>query len=134
MSIEFVAHIVGVEDDEDCSVAGIAECDDGSGRSLVFQAGAEPPDDQDVRLGMDTYCLVTEHHGTAYGCVRELTVDGDRMRVVLDSDALGDLGLSDAEIEIRLAVQPASIDALPNSLARILTYGRPNAQPALLQL
>lgn len=55
MSIEFVAHVIGVDDDEDCSVAGIAEWDDGSGRSLVFQAGIEPPDEQDVRLGMDTY-------------------------------------------------------------------------------
>lgn len=56
------------------------------------------------------------------------------MRVMLDIDALGDLGLDDADIEIRLAVPPASIDLLRTYLGRILTYGRPKAQPALLRL
>jgi hypothetical protein len=42
---------------------------------------------------MDTHCVVTENHATAYGCVRELTIDGDRMQVIIASDALADLGL-----------------------------------------
>ena len=65
LPIEFVARAAGV-DDEDRLVAAVAERDDGTGRTLVFQAGHEPPDEQEVRLGMDTYCLVTENHGTVY--------------------------------------------------------------------
>jgi hypothetical protein len=59
MPMEFVARVAGV-DDEYCMVAAVAERDDGTGRALMFQAGHEPPDEQDVRLGMDTYCVVTE--------------------------------------------------------------------------
>lgn len=87
MPIEFVAHVTGV-DDEYCLVAGVAERDDGTGRALMFQAAHEPPDEQEVRLGMDTYCLVTENQATAYGCVRELAIDGERMHVVVSQEAL----------------------------------------------
>ncbi|GAA4946235.1 Imm10 family immunity protein [Actinoplanes utahensis] len=133
MPIEFVAHVTGV-DDEDCLVAGIAERADGTGRALIFQAGQEPPDDQDVRLGLDTYCLVTENHGTAYGCVRELTIDGDRLHLEVSADALDDLGLTDTAIRVRLAVPPASIEVLRDHLGRILIYGRADARPAVLRL
>jgi hypothetical protein len=100
----------------------------------MFQAAHEPPDEQEVRLGMDTYCLVTENHATAYGCVRELTIDGDRMHVVISQEALADLGLDDASIQVHLAVQPESVEVLREYLGRILTYGRPDARPAVLRL
>ena len=132
MPIEFVARIAGV-DDEVCLVAAVAEWHDGTGRALIFQAGLEPPDDQDVGLGHDTHYLVTEARGTAYGCVRELTIDGNRMHVVIDQQALADLDLTDAEIQIELAVAPESIELLRQYLSRILTYGRPEAQPAVLR-
>jgi hypothetical protein len=83
---------------------------------------------------MDTYCLVTENQGTAYGCVRELTIDGDRMQVVIAPDALADLGLDDAEIRVQLAVEAQSVEVLREYLGRILTYGRPEARPAVLRL
>jgi Immunity protein 10 len=133
MPIEFVAHLAGV-DDEYCLVAAVSERDDGTGRTLMFQAGREPPDEQDVRLGMDTHCLVTENQGTAYGCVRELTIDGDRMRVIIAPDALADLGLDDAEIRVQLAAEAHSVELVREYLRRILTYGRPEAQPAILRL
>jgi hypothetical protein len=133
MPIEFVAHVAGV-DDEYCLVAAVAERDDGTGRALMFQAGDEPPDEQDVRLGQDTHCLVTENHGTAYGCVRELTLDGDRLHVIIARDALAALGLDDAEIRVHLAVEAHSVEVLREYLRRILTYGRPDAQPAVLRL
>ena len=133
MPIEFVAPVTGV-DDEYCLVAGVAEREDGTGRTLLFQASHEAPDEQDVRLGMDTYCLVTENHATAYGCVRELTIDGDRMHVVISQDALTDLGLDDASILVQLAVEPQSVDVLREYLGRILTYGRSDARPAVMRL
>jgi hypothetical protein len=133
MSIEFIARVAGV-DDEHCLVAAVAEREDGTGRALMFQAGDEPPDEQEVRLGMDTYCVVTEAQGTAYGCVRELTIDGDRMRVVISDEVLADLGLDHGVIEVQLAVPPESVEILRDYLGRILTYGRPDARPTVLQL
>jgi hypothetical protein len=130
MPIEFAAHLAGV-DDEPCLVAAIAEHIDGSGRALMFQAGDEPPDEQDVRLGMDTHCLVTENHGTACGCVRELTINGNQMHVIVAQDALADLGLNHSEIRVQLVVEPHSIEILREYLGRILTYGRPDARPTV---
>jgi hypothetical protein len=66
MPIEFVAHLTGV-DDEYCLVAAVSERDDGASRTLMFQAGHEPLDEQDVRLGMDTHCLVTENQAPRTG-------------------------------------------------------------------
>ena len=133
MVIKFVAHVSGV-DDEDGLVAGVAENEDGTGRTLLFQAAGEPPDEQDVQLGMDTYCLVTEDQGTAYGCVRELTIDGTRMTVVVGREHLSDLGLSDEAIDVELAVPPEAVEVLRESLGRFLTYGRSDARPAVLRL
>lgn len=133
MSIEFVARVAGV-DDEYCLVAAVAERADGTGRALMFQASDEAPDEEDVSLGMDTYCVVTEDQGTAYGCVRELSIDGDRMRVRLTDEALADLGLSDGVMDVQLAVPPEAVEALREYLRRILAYGRFDAQPMVLRL
>ncbi len=133
MTIEFVARVSGV-DDEDVLVAGVAEHEDGTGRTLLFQASSEPADEQEVGLGMDTYCLVTEGQGTAYGCVRELTIAGTRMTVVVGSEHLSDLGLDDAVIDVELAVPSESVEVLREYLSRILTYGRADARPSILRL
>ncbi|WP_460064320.1 hypothetical protein [Streptomyces sp. YKOK-I1] len=58
---------------------------------------------------MDTHCLVTPDQGTAYGCVREVELDGEVLRVTLE---------------------PSSLEVLP----RILAYGRPDARPRLIKL
>ncbi|WP_030443556.1 Imm10 family immunity protein [Actinoplanes subtropicus] len=133
MPIEFIARVAGV-DDEYCLVAAVAEHENGTGRALMFQAALEDPDEQDVLLQMDTHCLVTEDQGTAYGCVRELTIDGDRMHVSLAQEALADLGLDDAVVEVQLAVDRQSVEVLREYLGRILRYGRPDARPAVLRL
>ncbi|MFI5910272.1 Imm10 family immunity protein [Dactylosporangium sp. NPDC051541] len=130
MLIEFVASV----DEEECLVAAVGERGDGTGRALIFQAGDEPPDAQDVQLVMDTYCLVTERHGTAYGCVRELSIDGDRLRVVVNEAARADLGLEDTEIIVELAADPQSLATFRAYLARILTYGRLDTRSAVLRL
>jgi Immunity protein 10 len=131
--IEFVARVAGV-DDEYCLVAAVAERDDGTGRTLMFQAADEPPDEQEVSLGLDTYCVVTETEATAYGCVKQLSIIGDQLHLVVSDEAREDLGLADTEVRVHLAVPPESIDTLRNHLKRILTYGRPEAHPAPLHL
>ena len=133
MPMMFTASVAGV-DDGDCLVAGVAERGDGTGRELIFQASIEEPDEQDVDLGMDTYCLVTEQQGTSYGCVQELTIDGDRLRLLLREGAWEDLGLPDSAIEVRLAVDTHAIDQLRESLRQIMSYGRESARPSVLRL
>lgn len=73
MTYRFTARAARTEIDPDgyFTEAALAEGEDGSGFILMFMAGEEEPDDQEVALGMDTHCLVTAGQGTAYGCVRE---------------------------------------------------------------
>ena len=49
-------------------VLAFAEQPDGTGRAVIFQIDASR-DDQDMALGMDTYCVVTEDAATYYGGV-----------------------------------------------------------------
>ncbi|MGC9671581.1 Imm10 family immunity protein [Planosporangium sp. 12N6] len=133
MTMRFTARVAGV-DDSDCLVAGVAEHEDSTGRSLIFQAAQEPPDDQEIRLGMDTYCLVTESQGTAYGCVEEIVIDRDQLRIVLRKDALADLDLNDDVVEVELAADPEATQTFRDMLREILAYGRDNARPTVVRL
>ncbi|MGX1676308.1 hypothetical protein [Streptomyces sp. NPDC055400] len=91
MTDRFTARAARTEIDPDGYVteAALAEEGDGSGFILMFMAGEEEPDDQEVALGMDTHCLVTAGHGTAYGCVRQAVLTGNVLRISLAPEALG---------------------------------------------
>jgi hypothetical protein len=122
--IRFVARVLHSEEQPEnaCALAAIAEDDGGFG--LIFQCGLAEPDEQDVALGMDCHCLVTTDGGTAYGCVEEIALDGDVLRIVLDPASLADLELDDAEIEVTLALADADVAELRSGLRRVLGYGR----------
>src|SRR5258705_516821 len=115
MPLRFTAHTAGV-DDTDCLVAGVAETADGDGHSLIFQASLYPADEQEIGLGMDSYCLATESHATAYGCIDEVILDGDELRLSLRPEALDELDLDDPSIVVRLAAGPESIHAFREML------------------
>ncbi len=115
-------------------MAGVAESDDEEGFSLLFMCDFEEPDAQEVSLGMDTHCLVTPDQGTAYGCVRTVELDGDVLRVTLDPSSLAALGLADPVVEALLRAPAAEMARMLEVLPRILTYGRPNARPRLINL
>ena len=102
--------------------------------SLTFMCSLYEPDEQDVALGMDSYCLVTPDQGTAYGGVSEVTLQDGMLRVVVAEDDLEALNLDEAEIEASLAVDNQSMDQLRRGLRRILLYGRPDARPAVIRL
>lgn len=114
-------------------MAGVAESDDEEAFSLLFMCGFDEPDAQEVRLGMDTHCLVTPDQGTAYGCVREVELDGDVLRVTLDPLSLDDLGLADPVVEVLLRAPAADVARLREVLPRILVYGRSDARPRLIR-
>ena len=123
MPLKFIARSSGTDDENDVLVAGLAEGADGSGRVLFFEAGAD-----------DSYCLATEGPGTAYGCVRELTIDGDRLAIVVRDEAVATLGLGDPSILVQLAVDAQSVAALRHHLVRILSHGHADDRPAVLRL
>ncbi|MEV6260687.1 Imm10 family immunity protein [Streptomyces sp. NPDC051784] len=131
MTYRFTARAARTELDPDgyFTEAALAEGEDGSGFILMFMAGEEEPDDQEVALGMDTHCLVTAGQGTAYGCVREAVLTGNVLRISLNPEALGDLRLSDSEIEAVIEAPREDIDQFRGVLAQVLTYGRADAVP-----
>ncbi|MFB7220843.1 Imm10 family immunity protein [Streptomyces sp. NPDC056227] len=135
MTYRFTARIAcGFDDpdEDDCMMAGVAESNDEEGFSLLFMCDFDEPDAQEVSLGMDTHCLVTPDQGTAYGCVREVELDGDVLRVTLDPASLNDLGLTNPVVEALLRAPAADVTRMREVLPRILAYGRPDARPSLI--
>ncbi|MFD7462828.1 MULTISPECIES: Imm10 family immunity protein [unclassified Streptomyces] len=131
MTYRFTARAAGAEIDPDgyFTEAGLAEREDGSGFVLLFMAGEEDPDDQEVALGIDTHCLVTAGQGTAYGCVREAVLEGNVFRVSLDPEALESLGLDDSEVEAVIEAPTEDVARFREVLAQVLAYGRADALP-----
>ncbi|MDI3390104.1 Imm10 family immunity protein [Streptomyces sp. B-S-A8] len=131
MTYRFTARAARTEIDPDgyFTEAALAEREDGSGFILMFMAGEEEPDDQEVALGMDTHCLVTAGQGTAYGYVREAVLTGNVLRVSLNPEALEDLRLSDNEIEAVIDAPADDVALFREVLAQVLAYGRADAVP-----
>ncbi|MFJ5025782.1 Imm10 family immunity protein [Streptomyces goshikiensis] len=131
MTSRFTARVATTEIDPDgyFTEAALAEGEDGSGFILIFMAGEDDPDDQEIALGMDTHCLVTAGQGTAYGCVREAVLTGNVLRVSLDPEALEDLRLNDGEIEAVIEAPAEDIVLFREVLAQVLVYGRADAIP-----
>jgi hypothetical protein len=137
MTYRFTAQLAFGWDDpdtDDCMMAGMAESNEESGFSLLFMCDFDEPDEQEVSLGMDTHCLVTPDQGTAYGCVRELDLDGDVLRVTLDPASLDALGLTDPVVEAVLRAPAADVARMREVLLRVLAHGRPGARPGRVAL
>lgn len=136
MTYRFTARAVAAEFDPDNDVmtAGVAEDGDGGGFILLFMSSMGEPSRQNVSLGLDTHCLVTQDQGTAYGCVREITLSNQLLTVSLDPASRDDLGLEDAEIEAELDVPEEDIERMREVLAQVLAFGRADARPRRVEL
>ena len=136
MAFTFTARAAGAEtyEDDECFIAGVAEHEDGSGHQLTFMCGLYEPENQDIATGMDSYCLVSAGQGTAYGGVREAVLKDRVLRIAVDPSNLEALGLNDSEIEVTLDVEETKIQQFREGLRRVLTYGRPNERPTILDL
>ncbi|MEV4383066.1 Imm10 family immunity protein [Streptosporangium sp. NPDC049644] len=136
MTIIFTAQAAGADEDLEGEFlsAGVSETQDGDGMMLIFQCCTYEPDDQDIALGMDTHCVITANQGTAYGAVREIRLSDNVLRVVFDPDDLEALGLAEPEVEVALDVDQESVEQLRQGLRRILSYGRADARPHVLNL
>ncbi len=119
----FGVRAVGVEDpsEDGVVIVGLAEYPDGDGQNLIFQLGLEF-DEQDVALGMDTYCLSVETGATFYGGVTSCVLDGDLLTIGLDAEAAATLRTGE-ECRLRLMVPPESIALVAEVLRKVLTGG-----------
>ncbi|SNR86361.1 Imm10 family immunity protein [Actinacidiphila glaucinigra] len=137
MTFRFEALIAcGFDDPEQdgTMIAGIAESDDEEDFSLTFMCNFDEPDEQDVRLGFDSHCVVTPDQNTAYGCVRQVELDADVLRITLDPESVDALGLEAPIVEAVLRAPAPEVARMLEVLARILTYGRPDARPLVISL
>src|SRR5215831_6783242 len=82
------------EDDSEVYAIGIRETGAPDSWSLSFMECYDAEDPQEIRLGLDTYCLVVDPgQATHYGGVRECQLDGGRLRLALSREAAESLGI-----------------------------------------
>ncbi|MFF4097499.1 Imm10 family immunity protein [Streptomyces sp. NPDC001834] len=136
MTHRFTARVVaaGVDLDNDVMQAGFAEDEAGDGFFLLFMSNIGEPSRQNVTLGLDSHCLVTQDQGTAYGCVREVTLSNGLLTVSLDPASLDDLGLADTTIEAQLDVPDEDIERMRDVLVQVLAFGREETRPQRVDL
>jgi hypothetical protein len=124
------------EDDGDVYVVGVRESADPQSWSLLLmecddEFDADEPERDD---GMDTYCLVVDPgQATHYGGVVECEIAGTELRLVLTEDAASTLGMP-RHTRFVLDLPPRQRDMLGRGLQRVLTSGRTDAIPRLLQV
>jgi hypothetical protein len=100
---------LGYIDPEDFAAEGVVLTDDrgGEGHTLELQRSLAEPDEQDIELGMDTYCLVVDLGATVYGGVQRWTLIAGELRLELEPWAARELGV-DAELVYDLTRVDAS--------------------------
>ena len=122
------------ETDGDVYTIGIREDHGPDSWSLMFMEPYDAEDPQEIRLGMDTYCLVVDPgQATCYGGVRECELHGGRLRLSLTEEAAGTLGMP-ADTSFALELTPQQIDMLRRGLERVLTAGRASEVPQRLSI
>ncbi len=123
---EFEVRRIAIEElrDLDTYVVGIAENEDGSGESLLFQTAITAAEEQDRALGMDTYCVSTAWGATVYGGVMACALRDDLLTLKFDPPAAETLGISQ-ECRFRLRVDQDRIEQLKQGLRTVLSTGHP---------
>ena len=113
-------------------VVGIRESATPDAWSMLFQECFDEDDEQEIKLGMDTYCLVVDPgQRTVYGGVLAYQIDSDHLRFVLSQETADTLELP-AELTFSLRLAPDVLEMLSKGLERVFTSGRPDAFPERL--
>jgi Immunity protein 10 len=77
----------------------LAEHADGTGRRVEIQRSLHP-DEQDLALGQDTYCLVTEEQAIHYGGVLDWRIEESTLHLDLTEEACRAIGASEFRITL----------------------------------
>ncbi|KOV81796.1 Imm10 family immunity protein [Nocardia sp. NRRL S-836] len=121
------------EDDEalEVGIAGV----DGAGvrRSFSIQRSTYEPDDQEVRSGMDSYCVSTERGFTVYGCLRSVRLTGALLTLQFTVE---DAEVLDVATPVEVDLSGSGVDGvdLTGRLREILDWGAPEKRPELIGL
>lgn len=117
---KFIARAVSAMEmtDVDTFAVVLAENMDGSGVRLEIQR-ALTFDEQDKKLGQDTYCLSTERGATHYGGIASWHISGNVLEVVLDKKAAKALGIADGFV-VELPPDEKTLFILKEGLQRVL--------------
>ena len=83
---------------------------DDVGGSALLVSRADEFDEQDVRLGMDTYCVSTQAGAAHYGGITAVTLTGPELRIELSREAADELGL-DQSLTLLLGDNAAAVSA-----------------------
>ena len=114
----FDASAVAFERDDDLNAQYLvlAEHADGSGRRLEIQRALDS-DEQDVALGHDTYCFVTDDQVTHYGGAVAWTLEGPVLDLDLTVEASRAIGAPGFRITVPAAERATVERALRTLLA-----------------
>ncbi|WP_207897219.1 Imm10 family immunity protein [Amycolatopsis pittospori] len=128
-----VGYFEDYEDDETVEV-GIAGVD-GAGvrRSFSIQRSTYEPDEQEVRSGMDSYCVSTERGVTVYGCLRGVRLTGAQLTLEFTAE---DAAILDVPIAVEADLSGSRTDdvVLSGRLREILAWGAHDKRPELIGL
>lgn len=117
---ELVARVARVTDvgDPPVLVAALAEAEDGSGFGLMFQL-ASVFDEQDRKLGMDTYCICTSDGATHYGGVVRIRQTPQGIQIDITDSAARRLS-APSRFHVRMAVPPTARAEFWDALRRVV--------------
>ncbi|MFJ3249072.1 Imm10 family immunity protein [Streptomyces sp. NPDC086782] len=90
----------------------------------------EQPDEQNVRNGTDTYCVVNESGGVHYGGLKGVSLMPDLLTLSFNDEATEVLGLPSNVIPLGIAAG-VDLSKLRAGLQYVLTYGNPQKFPRL---
>jgi hypothetical protein len=134
---EMVAHVVGFAEEEElgCFTAGFSEFDTDAGFSLLFQAQADAhaPDQQDIELGMDTYCIVTgDQSQVHYGGLQHAKLAGKELQLIFKPGIGHKFGVAD-KLRVRLEVSECALQEFKEGFRQVVSvpWGRATEKPTL---
>jgi hypothetical protein len=131
-----VARAVGIEDMDPLLLVGFGESHEAEGRDFVFQCDLrvnDYPEQSNWPQG-ETYCVTDADGRTSFGGVLEAEFRGDVFRVLFDDRTVAVLRLPEPEWELHLQDGDADLPVVRRQLTRVLTCGRPEFRPRLLEI
>ncbi|MEV6287661.1 Imm10 family immunity protein [Kribbella sp. NPDC051770] len=119
------------EDEEILDVAFTGTDEAGERRSFSVQRSTHEPDEQDVRLGMDSYCVSTERGFSAYGCLSRVRLGGGVLTLEFTPEDADVLEIPRV-VEIDLAGSAVDEGEVSRLLRDALDWGSPSKRPELV--
>ncbi|YCH06173.1 Imm10 family immunity protein [Arthrobacter sp. alpha11c] len=117
MTVKAVSHLR--EEEMGFETVVLADHDLAPAWQLEFQRSLDP-DEQDVALGMGSYCVTLTNGACAYGCLSSALIKEGKLRVVFSEDGAQKLGLESPELELSLDLDADQVDELVTGLQSVL--------------